>query len=178
MLSDEELTSQILGVGDGPASFNSEMKTLGHTVVSVDPIYAFSKQQIEQRIQKTYDTVISQVKQIRMTSCGIFLQTRSTVVAAGLKRCESSCRIMRWGRCKGVIFLCRYRNSILPIISLIWQCARIYSFCIQISCHSVFTENLYKNFVACHERFGFSRCWRLIVGSRRMFQPFDRIFGT
>ena len=63
MLSDEELTSQILGVGDGPASFNSEVKTLGHTVVSVDPIYAFSKQQIEQRIQKTYDTVISQVKQ-------------------------------------------------------------------------------------------------------------------
>ena len=41
----------------------------------------------------------------------------------------------------------------LAIISLIWQCARIYSFCIQISCHSVFTENLYKNFVACHERF-------------------------
>ena len=63
MLSDEELTSQILGVGDEPASFNSEVKTLGHTVVSVDPIYAFSKQQIEQRIQKTYDTVISQVKQ-------------------------------------------------------------------------------------------------------------------
>ena len=62
MLSDEEMASRILGVGDGPASFNSEMKALGHTVVSIDPIYAFSREQIEQRIDKTYDTVISQVK--------------------------------------------------------------------------------------------------------------------
>ena len=63
MLSDEESVSRILGVGDGPASFNSEMDALGHTVVSIDPIYAFSKEQIAQRIEKTYDTVISQVKQ-------------------------------------------------------------------------------------------------------------------
>ena len=63
MLSNEELTLRILGVGDGPASFNSEMKALGHTVVSIDPIYAFSKEQIEQRIDKTYDAIISQVKQ-------------------------------------------------------------------------------------------------------------------
>ena len=63
MLSDEELYSRILGVGDGPASFNSEMKALGHTVVSIDPIYAFSKEQIERRIEKTYDAVISQVRQ-------------------------------------------------------------------------------------------------------------------
>jgi hypothetical protein len=62
MLSNEELTSRILGIGDGPASFNSEMKALGHTVVSIDPIYAFSKEQIEQRIERNYDTVISQVK--------------------------------------------------------------------------------------------------------------------
>ncbi len=63
MLSDEEMASRILGVGDGPASFNSEMKALGHTVVSIDPIYTFSREQIEQRIDKTYDAIISQVKQ-------------------------------------------------------------------------------------------------------------------
>lgn len=63
MLSNEEMASRILGVGDGPASFNSEMKALGHTVASIDPIYAFSTVQIEQRIEKNYDTVISQVKQ-------------------------------------------------------------------------------------------------------------------
>ena len=63
MLSEEELNLRILGVGDGPASFNSEMRTLGYTVVSIDPIYAFSRQQIEQRIKKTYDTIVSQVKE-------------------------------------------------------------------------------------------------------------------
>lgn len=63
MLSDEELTLRILGVGDGPASFNAEMKALNHTVVSIDPIYAFSKEQIKERIEKTFATVISQVKQ-------------------------------------------------------------------------------------------------------------------
>ena len=42
-VSDEELNLRILGVGDGPASFNSEMNALGYTVLSIDPIYLFSK---------------------------------------------------------------------------------------------------------------------------------------
>ena len=61
-LSDEELNLRILGVGDGPASFNTEMNTLGHTVLSVDPIYSFSRAQIERRIEDNYDTLISQVE--------------------------------------------------------------------------------------------------------------------
>ena len=61
-LSDEELNLRILGVGDGPASFNSEMNTLGHTVLSIDPIYSFSKAQIERRIEENYDNLISQVE--------------------------------------------------------------------------------------------------------------------
>ena len=62
-LSDEELNLCILGVGDGPASFNSEMNTLGHTVLSIDPIYSFSGAQIKGRVEENYDTLISQVKQ-------------------------------------------------------------------------------------------------------------------
>ena len=62
-LSDEELNLRILGVGDGPASFNSEMNALGHTVLSIDPIYSFSKAQIEGRIEENYEVLISQVKQ-------------------------------------------------------------------------------------------------------------------
>ena len=61
-LSDEELNLRILGVGDGPASFNSEMNALGHTVLSIDPIYSFSRAQIEGRIEESYDTLISQVE--------------------------------------------------------------------------------------------------------------------
>jgi SAM-dependent methyltransferase len=62
-LSEADLNSKILGCGDGPASFNAEMTKLGHSIVSIDPIYQFSAAQIEQRVRATYEPVISQVKQ-------------------------------------------------------------------------------------------------------------------
>ena len=62
-LSETDLTAKILGCGDGPASFNAEMTELGHSVVSIDPVYKFSGKQIEQRVRATYEPVISQVKQ-------------------------------------------------------------------------------------------------------------------
>jgi SAM-dependent methyltransferase len=62
-LSETDLNTKILGCGDGPASFNAEMTELGHSVVSIDPIYQFSAEQIEQRVRATYEPVISQVKQ-------------------------------------------------------------------------------------------------------------------
>ncbi len=62
-LSEADLNAKILGCGDGPASFNAEMTKKGYSVVSIDPIYQFSAEQIKQRIQDTYESVISQVKQ-------------------------------------------------------------------------------------------------------------------
>ena len=62
-LSDLDINKQILGCGDGPASFNVEMTELGYSVVSIDPIYQFSAEQIEQRVRETYEPVISQLKQ-------------------------------------------------------------------------------------------------------------------
>ncbi|MCU0548616.1 MAG: SAM-dependent methyltransferase [Leptolyngbya sp. Prado105] len=62
-LSDTDLDAKILGCGDGPASFNAEMTALGYSVISIDPIYQFSADEIRQRVQETYDSVISQVKQ-------------------------------------------------------------------------------------------------------------------
>jgi SAM-dependent methyltransferase len=62
-LSETDLNTKILGCGDGPASFNAEMTALGHSVVSIDPVYQFSAEQIEQRVRATYEPIISQVKQ-------------------------------------------------------------------------------------------------------------------
>jgi hypothetical protein len=62
-LSDEDSRKNILGCGDGPASFNAEMTALGYHVISCDPIYAFSREQIEQRVNDTYDTIVSQVRE-------------------------------------------------------------------------------------------------------------------
>ncbi|GAB2599276.1 SAM-dependent methyltransferase [Spirosoma areae] len=61
VLTDADMTKQILGVGDGPASFNAEMIASGHSVVSVDPIYQFSRQSLTKCINDTYQTVIAQV---------------------------------------------------------------------------------------------------------------------
>lgn len=41
-LSDDDLDKKIVGVVDGPASFNAEMQARGKRVVSIDPLYAFS----------------------------------------------------------------------------------------------------------------------------------------
>lgn len=62
-LSEIDLKTKILGCGDGPASFNAEMTQLGYSVVSIDPIYQFSAQQIKQRVEEIYEPVISQLKQ-------------------------------------------------------------------------------------------------------------------
>src|SRR5919199_484286 len=60
-LTDTDLTKSILGVGDGPASFNAEMTAAGYSVVSVDPIYQFSTHELDERISATYTTVMEQM---------------------------------------------------------------------------------------------------------------------
>lgn len=62
-LTGDDLAGTVLGCGDGPASFNAEATTLGHRVISCDPIYAFSAGEIGRRVELCYDTVISRVKQ-------------------------------------------------------------------------------------------------------------------
>lgn len=60
-LSEEDLKLRILGCADGPASFNAEMHAQGRRVVSVDPIYEFSAEEIRRRIDVTYPTVMDQL---------------------------------------------------------------------------------------------------------------------
>ena len=61
-LSDRDLKKSILGIGDGPASFNAELTELGGHVTSVDPIYMFSAAQIQSRFYEAIDGVINQIK--------------------------------------------------------------------------------------------------------------------
>jgi hypothetical protein len=62
-LSEVDLAGRILGCGDGPASFNAEATARGRAVVSCDPIYELSADEIERRVSDSYEKVISQVKQ-------------------------------------------------------------------------------------------------------------------
>lgn len=65
LLSDTDLAGRILGCGDGSASFNAEATARGHTVVSCDPIYAFSPAEIERRVEDCYGDLIAQVRSNR-----------------------------------------------------------------------------------------------------------------
>lgn len=61
-LTDEDLNRQIIGCGDGPASFNAEATRRGSNVVSCDPIYRFEKPQIQERITATRDQIMAQTR--------------------------------------------------------------------------------------------------------------------
>src|SRR5579862_543133 len=57
-LGERELRLRIVGCGDGPAAFNAEMTRRGHRVVSVDPLYHFSAEEIAERIRDVYDEMV------------------------------------------------------------------------------------------------------------------------
>lgn len=61
-LSETDLGKRMLGVGDGPASFNAEASKMGKKVTSIDPIYQFSGVEILQRFNQVVDNIIDQVK--------------------------------------------------------------------------------------------------------------------
>lgn len=61
-LTPADLEGRILGVGDGPASFNAEATAAGARVVSVDPLYRFTRAEIAGRIDEVFDEVMAQTR--------------------------------------------------------------------------------------------------------------------
>jgi len=61
-LSEIDLRSRILGCADGPAGFNAEASRRGAAVVSCDPLYGADSGQIRQRIEETFDDVLTQTR--------------------------------------------------------------------------------------------------------------------
>ena len=61
-LTPGDLERRMLGCGDGPAAFNAEATRRGARVVSSDPLYAFSRDDIEARLAATCDTVLEQTR--------------------------------------------------------------------------------------------------------------------
>ena len=61
-LSEDDLDRSIIGVADGIASFNAEMKEHGKTVLSVDPLYEFEGSEIRNRFYEVIDNVVEQLR--------------------------------------------------------------------------------------------------------------------
>jgi hypothetical protein len=62
-LEDNDTAKKIVGFGDGPACFNYEATQQGYSVTSFDPIYQFSKNDLEKRIDEVRVTVMEQMKE-------------------------------------------------------------------------------------------------------------------
>ena len=62
LLDETDLQKKILGCGDGPSSFNTEVDMNDGSVVSIDPLYQFSKKEIMQRIDEVAEEVMTQVR--------------------------------------------------------------------------------------------------------------------
>lgn len=64
-LSERDLAMKVIGVGDGPASFNAECQLNGWQITSVDPLYQFTAEQIAQRVDAAYPRVLEEVTKHR-----------------------------------------------------------------------------------------------------------------
>lgn len=61
LIKETDKNKKIAGFGDGPASFNAQGTEQGYDIKSFDPIYQFSKEQIEKRIEEVRKTVMEQM---------------------------------------------------------------------------------------------------------------------
>lgn len=61
-LADTDLLGGVLDCGGGPSSFTAELSASSIRAVSVDPIYAYSGSEIQQRFEASVEPVLSQVR--------------------------------------------------------------------------------------------------------------------
>lgn len=108
-LSEEDLARDIVGVGDGPASFNFWMYQRGTSIISVDPIYRFSEAELRQRIQETYEDVIAQARRNQDKFVWTHISSVDELAKIRMQAMEVFCRDFEEGKQQG-----RYIDASLP----------------------------------------------------------------
>ena len=61
LLTDADLQKAVLRCGDGPAAFNAQLTKVGGNVISADPIYRFSTQEIRSRVRDVCLEIVCEV---------------------------------------------------------------------------------------------------------------------
>ncbi len=61
-LTPADLAGSILDCGGGPSSFNAEATLRGTKVISCDPLYRFSRREIEERIAEVYPLLMNEMR--------------------------------------------------------------------------------------------------------------------
>ena len=110
-LCEEDLARDIVGVGDGPASFNTRMYQRGTPIVSVDPIYRYSEAELRQRIQDTYEDVIAQARQNEDKFVWTKFASVDELAEIRMQAMEEFCQDFETGKRQG-----RYIDASLPTL--------------------------------------------------------------
>ena len=108
-LSEDDLARNIVGVGDGPASFNTRMYQRGTPIVSVDPIYRYSETKLRQRIQETYEDVIAQARQNQDKFIWTKISSVDELAKIRMQAMDEFCQDFKSGKQHG-----RYVDAALP----------------------------------------------------------------
>ena len=108
-LSEEDLKRDIVGIGDGPASFNVRMYQRGTPIISVDPIYRFSEVELRQRIQETYNDVIAQARRNRDKFVWTKFSSVDELAEVRMQAMDEFCQDFERGKQQG-----RYIDASLP----------------------------------------------------------------
>lgn len=61
-LTPGDLLGRILDCAAGPASFNAELTSEGHEVISCDPLYSLTADEIRARIEATRGTMVANAR--------------------------------------------------------------------------------------------------------------------
>jgi hypothetical protein len=83
-LGELDLARPILGCGDGPAAFNAIATQRGHQVISIDPLYRFSPEEIALRIEQTAAIVAEQTRRNAAEFCWTHFRSAEELVEARL----------------------------------------------------------------------------------------------
>ena len=108
-LSKDDLARDIVGVGDGPASFNFWMHQRGTPIISVDPIYQYSEAELRQRIQGTYNDIIAQARQNQDKFVWTKFSSVDELAKVRMQAMDEFCRDFESGKQQG-----RYIDASLP----------------------------------------------------------------
>lgn len=108
-LSESDLARDIVGIGDGPASFNTRMHQRGTSIVSIDPIYRYSEAELRQRIKETYEDVIAQARQNEDKFVWTKFSSVDELAETRMQAMDEFCRDFESGKQQG-----RYIDAALP----------------------------------------------------------------
>ncbi|MFM7426400.1 MAG: SAM-dependent methyltransferase [Elainella sp.] len=104
-----DLDGKLIGVGDGPASFNAEATQQGYNITSVDPVYQFTGDEIRSRFDVVVDSIIDQIKASPQDWVWSYHQSPDQLRASRVRTLEEFLRDYEPGRAEG-----RYVVGSLP----------------------------------------------------------------